>query len=374
MRLGGPELHGALLVAALVLAWLSWTAAEEEPAGTEVPVWDLGAAEISEVGYSDERREVSLTTRLDEAGGEAALWARTVKKSKPASEAEQEPGAEQKPETEAEQEPGAEQKPEPEPEQRPEPEKPEPKEPEIKEFRVNEKGNKAVARLRKPMAKRALGKVDPDREDELGLKTPEGTLSVRAGSKTRTLEVGTTAFGGGLRYVRDRDTGAAFVVEAAIVDDFRWADARLVERELHAFKRDELSAFSIERGETRKGWTKRTTAEGADPVWIEAGAVSAEADESAATWLSKLFRLRAHRYVRDSEDVEDVVAARKEEARVLRVSLSAGEKMGFLDLRRVGEDKEARFFARTEHTRGFVGVSRYLAEDLLRDLKGLLPE
>ena len=347
MRFGGPEVHGLLLVAALVLAWFSWTAGEQEPASSEVPVWDLGAGEIVEVVYHDEDREVALEKKSGESGEAAALWAKTLRKRKKQAVPE---------------------KPEP---AEAEPEKPEP---EVKEFRVNDKGTKAVERLRKPMAKRALGKLDPDREDELGLRDPEGTLTVRAGSKTHSLQVGATAFGGGLRYVRDAETGVAFVVEAALVDDFRWADARLVERELHAFAKDELTGFSIERGESRKGWTKKAAAEGAGPIWIEAGAVSADADESAATWLSKLFRLRAHRYVRDSEDVEDVVAARSEEARVLRVALSAGEKKGYLDLRKVGEDKEARFYARTEQTRGLVGVSRFLAEDLVRDLEGLLSE
>ena len=362
MRFGGPEAHGLLLVAALVLAWFSWTAGEQEPASSEVPVWDLGAGEIVEVVYHDDDREVALEKKSGETGDAAALWAKTLRKRKEQAEPDKTEPDKTEPEKTEPDKTEAEAK------------KPAPRKPEIKEFRVNDKGEKAVERLRKPMAKRALGKLDPDREDELGLRDPEGTLTVRADSKTRSLQVGATAFGGGLRYVRDAETGGAFVVEAALVDDFRWADARLVERELHAFGKDDLTGFSIERGESRKGWTKKPADEGDVPLWIEAGAASADADESAATWLSKLFRLRAHRYVRDSEDVEDVVAARSEEARVLRVALSAGEKKGYLDLRKVGEDKEARFYARTEQTRGLVGVSRFLAEDLVRDLEGLLPK
>ncbi len=162
------------------------------------------------------------------------------------------------------------------------------------------------------------------------------------------------AYGGGLRYVRDPEAGVAYVVEAKLVDDLKWADSRLVERALHTFKADDVATFTV----TAKGETK---------------AFTRETDDTAGTWLGKLFRLRADRYVAPDDNLHNLEGD-VAEVEVLKASMKTADgEAGDMRLTRFGEGTEARWYAVTERTKGRVGVSRYQADEVAKDLDGLFP-
>jgi hypothetical protein len=155
--------------------------------------------------------------------------------------------------------------------------------------------------------------------------------------------------------VRNPATDVAYVVEAKVVDDLKWADSRLVERSLHAFKADDVQTFSV----TARGATKN---------------FSRGKDDTAVAWLGKLFRLRADRYVGpddalyEGDDELPEIEMFKAEFR------TAEGEAGQLRLTRFGEGAKARWYAHTERTHGRVGVSRYQADEVSKDLDGLFPE
>ena len=376
MRLGSAEIHGALLVAALVAAWASWKA-DDTPAEKpgEVAIWDLGrAATITKVAYVAEGRSVVLEQRG--AGETGHIWATTQREKKARKEKKDEPAASQPtsqpatPAADAGPSAAADAGPKAEPE--PEPEAP----PEIdeKQFRANKKATEVFASLIRPVAKRALGSLDAAQIEEVQLKEPEATIEITASSgATKHLEVGMLAYGGGLRYVRDPDAGVTYVVEAKLVDDLKWGDSRLVERDLHAFKLKDLTAFAIKAGERSREFARTGDADASKPQWRAPETPEGEVDETAATWLGKLWRLRADRYVKDGEDVTKQGETTNAEVKVLRIDFQAKDgQSGHLELSRYGEGKDAKFYGRTEHTQSLVNVSRYQADEVEKDLEAVL--
>ena len=356
MRSRGPEVHGLLLLAALGGAWLSWTADKDEPVSQgEVVIWDLGGkGAVTAVRWEAEGRKVSLDRKKDAKG--AFVWGSTERerKVKPASAPTSQPTSKPaaNPDARKPAEPPAKAADAGEGEGEGEPAK---IELDTKVFRANDRAMDLLDTLAKPKAKRSLGPPTPEQLEELKLKTPEGTVTVVAGGKSKTLEVGMMAYGGGLRYVRDPEAGIAYVVEAKLVDDLKWADSRLVERALHTFKAEDVATFSV----TTKGETKDFTR---------------EKDDTAGTWLGKLFRLRADRYVKEGEKLHNLEGDDVQEIAVFKVSMKTSDgKAGDLALTRFGEGTDARWYAVTERTKGRVGVSRYQADEVAKDLDGLFP-
>lgn len=373
MRWRGAQVHGVLLVAALGAAWLSWTRDKDEPpADGDVPIWeaDGGKDAVGTLKYEEKGRTVMLERRMEGDGDEAEGYVWGV------SEREKPPKAESRPAAPGAGEGNGEGKGEGEGEAEGEdkgedkgvgagnaaapPAKPDV---ETKVFRVNDRGGELLTSFARPTAKRSLGKPADADLAELELAAPEGRIVVTAGGVDRTLEVGMMAYGGGLRYVRDAGSGVVWVLEAKLVDDLKWADSRLVERALHAFEEKDVRQFQVSApgGGGPRVFTR--SGEGDKAVWD---------DETAGTWLGKLFRLRADRYVAPDDKlhnfVDDVV-----ETSVLDATFQTAEgKQGNIQLTRFGDGTDARWYAVTERTHGRVGVSRYQADEVAKDLDGLL--
>lgn len=382
MKSRGAEIHGLLLVAALGAAWLSWTADDDEPASQgEVTLWDLGGkGVVTAVHWEAEGRKVALERKKGPGG--AYVWGTTERerKAKPASQPTSQPASQ--PATPPDKAAAApEAKPEPEPEAKDkggakdddkdkaedEAEDDAPVEIDTKVFRANDRALELLDSLAKPKAKRSLGPPTPEQLEELKLKAPEGVVTVTAGGKTKTLQVGMMAYGGGLRYVRDAEAGVAYVVEAKLVDDLKWADSRLVERALHTFKAEDVTTFTVTSGGAAPG-------PGTGPGPAETKSFTRETDDTAATWLGKLFRLRADRYVAEGEKLHNLEGDDVQEIEVAVVKMKTHEGAGGeLRLTRFGEGTDARWYAVTERTGGRVGVSRYQADEVAKDLDGLFP-
>ena len=352
MRSRGVEIHGLLLVAALVAAWVSWTDEDGPPQGAgEVTMWDLGGEEaVTAVRWVAKGRTAELERKAT-AGAEPYVWGRTERErqarpaSQPTSQPSSQPAASAAPAPPAATSEG---EGEGEGEEAP-------VEIDKKVFLANARAAEVMVSLAKPVAKRSLGRPSPEQLAELQLNDPEGVITVTAGSATQTLEVGMMAYGGGLRYVRNPTTDVAYVVAAKIVDDLKWADSRLVERDLHAFKSDDVQTFSV----TARGATK---------------AFTRGKDDTAVAWLGKLFRLRADRYVGPDESLHEGDAELPEVELLKAEFQTAQGQAGHLRLTRFGEGAKARWYARSERTQGRVGVSRYQADEVSKDLDGLFPE
>ena len=211
-------------------------------------------------------------------------------------------------------------------------------------------------------AVRAIGRVEGSRAEEYGLAAPEGTLIVRVGGVEHKLLVGAQAPGGLDRYVLDPARGEAFAIHADPVRDLEAAETRLLERDLHAWKEnDVVSARLTVGGRTRE------VVRGGDAgkrFWADPTARD-KADETVANWMQKLDRVRINDFVEKAPEGR---------ATVLRVDYQgASGKLGFVELSRAkdaaGKDE---WYLTSERARLWGKVTPSLADQVAQDLETIV--
>jgi hypothetical protein len=312
MRFGSVEIHATLLAVALVLAFQSWTAEDVPVAPTEeIAVWDLRASSVDSIKFLTGKRSLTIERRSDSSG--EYLWGvsvRTLNKGKKVTRL----------------------------------------------FRINSKGTEVFEQLKKLMAKRSLGVLSDETLKEMKLMGDDvARIEVKAGNQSRELRIGMGAYGGGLKYIQEPKSGTVYVIDAKVLDDLRWGDSRMVEREIVSFKTDQVAKVDLSAGEKQRSWT---TAELKNDV--------------TDTWLRKLLRLRVVQYVGKDENIREVDGKSMEATPVLQVVLtSVDDTRNTLKLIRIGKAKTARYYVESDHTHSLVSVSRALADEVERDLPGL---
>jgi hypothetical protein len=312
MRFGSVEIHATLLAVALVLAFQSWTAEDVPVAPSEeIVVWDLPASSVDSIKFLTGKRSLTIERRSDSSG--EYLWGvsvRTLDKGKKVT----------------------------------------------RPFRINSKGTEVFEQLKKLMAKRSLGVLSDEMLKEMKLTGDDvARIEVKAGNQSRELRIGMGAYGGGLKYIQEPKSGTVYVIDAKVLDDLRWGDSRMVEREIVSFKTDQVVKVDLSAGEKQRSWT---TAELKNDV--------------TDTWLRKLLRLRVVQYVGKDENIREVDGKSMEATPVLQVVLtSVDDTRNTLKLIRIGEAKTARYYVESDHTHSLVSVSRALADEVERDLPGL---
>src|SRR5262249_52458557 len=149
---------------------------------------------------------------------------------------------------------------------------------------------KKVAPLR---AVRSVGKVETNRFEEFGLDKPEGTVKVQVAGKAHELVVGGSTPGGSERYVKDSGSGVVYAIPSEVVQDFQFAESRLMERELHDFKAEDITRVRISKGpKAREAVRLPEKKDG----WADAAAPT-KLDETVGNWMSKVDRLRSNEFV-----------------------------------------------------------------------------
>ncbi len=387
-------IHAVVLVALLAAAYMVWT---REPAAnkTEIPLLSLRAG-LDQATYVDPDRTVTVARRKDDRG--AHYWVSQVTLEKPPPEPvkptakKPEPKAEaKKPEPRAEAkkpEPKAEaKKPEPKAEaKKPEPKaeakkKPEPKakpRPRVKKSKAF-KGGKAAEEMMKGLANmtvlRSLGAVSAAQLKEFGLTGSKKTLTLKSGSATRVLVLGSNTFGNMDTYIQDKQDGRVYVIRPRLISDFPHAEYRLMDRELHTFKRKEIEKVVVAAGAGKKVLLQQNRRAPAKAFWADESAPR-KRKELYNNWMDKLGRLSVMEYVAAGKaptGLKEELAVQYFDAAKslgqLRLYSAAGQapKPG-AKLTAPGKD----FFARTGNTRGLVKVSGPMAGEILRDAAGVL--
>jgi hypothetical protein len=213
---------------------------------------------------------------------------------------------------------------------------------------------KSLAPLR---ALRAVGKVEGTRAEEFGLDKPDGTLRITVDGKPQSLLIGGSTPGGSERYAKST-SGEVYAISGEIVQGLLYAESRLPERDLHAFKPEEATRVQLNKaGKSRdlsrvldknEGWADTST-----PTKL---------DETAGNWLTKLGRLHVQDWV------EKPSAVLGPENSVVKVDYFAGSKpLGTLELFRVPGDKGNEYLAKTEYGRWYARVVTSTAEQVDQD-------
>lgn len=246
-------------------------------------------------------------------------------------------------------------------------------------FLGNDTATELMQTLSRLPAIRALGAVGREKLAEFGLTSPATTLTLRGGGATRTFVVGGRTYGNNDLYLLDQSDGHVYVVRPAPVQDLLNAEFRLADRQLHRFELADIDRVVIRASEGEQTLRQHEARVPGKAFWTVASAADqSRGKELVGNWINKLGRLQVLDYVGPDEPTD----GQKER---LRVDYFDGRKrVGFIEvLQRAllvpgtvaglpGGSYE--YFARSEHTRRLIKLSRPLVEDLERDLAAVIRE
>lgn len=304
----GPIIHGALLVAALLFAYQTWTREEVlAPLTGEVVVWSLPPASIQAITFEARGRLIRIERRSDAQG--PYLWGADTRSI-------------EQYQTRAKNAPDA---------------APTDKRPyapvtvsSTREFMVSEKGDELMANLAELRALRALGKIDEDKYELYELNEETQMVSVIHDGGTRSLRVGGKIFGGTDRYAIDPSTGEGYVISQVVTRDLSNGEAGLRLAKIHDYPDEEVGKAVIEaQGQTRTMVRITTTDDKGREVrtWADAQTPGTP-DQTTANFLRGMDVLRPARFIGD-EDVSKL-------ERVVRVEYQTrvGAPLGWVELYR----------------------------------------
>ena len=212
------------------------------------------------------------------------------------------------------------------------------------------------------VANRALGKLPKEKLADLGLDKPTEKLLVRARGESWTFDLSTAA-GISAPYLRDERDGQVYVIPGMLVSDLE-APGRMIDRRMHAFHPDAFDTVSV----TASGKTIRLSARAATGSYLPQLARASAPDKSdpfAKNWHDRLWRLE----VLDVLGRGEVPASGTPQVQVRIDYSERGRPEGFIEIGKAGSD----FFARTEHTAGWMKVAGPL-DQLLKDLPQLMQD
>ncbi len=334
-------IYSALLVVALLAAYLSWTA-EEEPevdSRNKVVLVDKTAEELESITYEEDGFSVTLEPRKD-AHGEY-VWADTkrLKTPEPAKDPSSNPHDHD-----------AGVPDEPAPAAKPEET--------VRSFKTGNKGESVVEALAPFRALRKLEGASKEREASFGLDDPRGTLTLKYSGLEKSYDVGGEGYGHRDIYVRDKADGAIYLVEANTIRPLRYADSRMTEKEFHGYPRSEVKELIISDGTSRIEAVQKNRDDQSKRMWVPRGedirTVPLE------TWIQKFERTRGTGYAKPGE----AEGADK----VLSVKVVGEKGATTVDLLRgQTEQGDPMWYMRSEFTRGAIQIPTALGLDLSTD-------
>jgi hypothetical protein len=346
----GPVLHGALLAAALGLAWQTWTRDRDgKPRAATSTVWPEAGA-VTGLTLSGKLREVVVAKREGEGGG--YLWA-TVKKRTPPPPR---PAAPDGGVVEDVSVPGDEGTVT------------------TTSFPVGEEGEKALARLAPLEAVRDLGTAAA--KDDYGLGEESEKLSLEVGGTRRELVLGAKVFGGDDRYVLDPATGKVYVVAGEVLRPFDAAEFSLRERKLHAFAPGDVAEVVLRAGGKERALVRRAREaqpEGGHPprpaaaTWADAKTPD-KPDQSLANFMDRVEQLTPTEYAPPADPAGLTPVATAE------YRGKGGEALGTLELSKkpAPAGGQVEYYVKSGRTRGLAKANPLAAARVEQDLAQVL--
>lgn len=375
-------IYGALLSASLVGAYLTWTSDAEPEAGEVVVVLDAEAEQIEKIVYSSEALDMTITQRSDAAG--AYVWVESTQRkekregppddghghghSEPEDDEPHEGEEHEGGEHEGDEHEGdAHEGDAHEGEGHEEPEAEPVIEVTDKAFKAGRSGDKLLEQLAPMEAKCSLGEISGDKLAELDLAEPEATLTIhRAGKDARTFELGGEAYGTKDRYLRETSSGKVYLVDAEMIRPLKRGPTSLPDRELLGFQEADLVTLTLKTpaGDSLS-FDRRNRDDEEAAYWANAGEESR--NETAGTWLGKVFRLKSAGYVQPAEVPTGLQPAFGLE---LKAEVDGDDAAATLEiLSGVDENGDEAWFARSSHTRELVKLHRSPASQAAEDLE-----
>jgi len=214
-------------------------------------------------------------------------------------------------------------------------------------------------------AERELTVDSEDRRDAYGFDESKGTLTVRTADGTeRSFTVGGYAYGRRHVYVRDDSDDQFFVVDAGLVRPFfgpnrRLKQQRVVDTDAHRIER------IVVRGDEESAELTHHHPDDPSASYWSLGKGD-QKSPTASSWVDKLLRLRLDNFVTDDRPADLRRAA------VVELGTSSGPKTELELYRHPGGRAGTEFFAESDFTRRLVRLRRSSASTLFSDLGRLL--
>jgi hypothetical protein len=361
--------HLALFTGALVLALRAWTAEAEPKKHVEAELWGGPIQAVERVEFDSGKQRVLVEPKSDGAGRYYIGTVEDVPQApKPPDKSADGPDA-GAPALAADPHAGHGHGPddghghghEPAPSKPQEPKPP-------RRFISLEKGEDLVKSVSTLKVSRVIGKVPEDRLAQFGLdKDDKGALRVVMSGKEHKLVLGDKTPGGNDRYVKNPESGEAYVIPGSIVDDLTSAESRLVERDFHSFEDGDVTKVVIRAGDASREVVKVPNEK---DFWASPDSPTTK-DETVSNWVTKVNRLKVTTYIEDTKPQpqpdQQVVTVEYYNAR--------GTKLGFLELYRATSEKEKDrpdYVAKSEQSRWFATVLRSSGEQIDQDLKSVV--
>jgi Domain of unknown function (DUF4340) len=349
----GLFFHGALLVIAAVVAMAVWTKSEQPTkiTGEQVRVWDGSPDDVDSIEFSSKDTKLSIEARKDTLGRwYVCTLDKTVTEPAPEdSTSSARPSASSSA--------GAASATPPTP---PPPPKPKMVTHHQHQVFVSVSGAEGLVKSLAPLeAFRKIGKIDPKELSDFGLDKPKGTLRISIGGKTHSLVLGGETPGGGDRYAKDLDDGQVYAIPGEIAWNLLFAESRLVERELHKWRMNDVQRIIVSNGHAMREVVRVPKKVGA---WADPKTPS-KVDETMGNWLSKLEQLRVMQYVEKPKLAPADL--------IVRLTFyNKTDKLGTLELWKGASQKNKMpvYLVRTEYTRWYASVLHSTAAQIAQDV------
>jgi hypothetical protein len=329
-RFGGPVVHLTLFAVASALALYTMMRPEDGPQtgrAVAAELWGGSPNELRQIRFDSTELKVWIAPKSDVAGRYYVVNTERIAKAEPdpnAAVSAQKPSA-------------------------------------AKQFLSVDEATELAAALVPMKTYRSLGRVDGARMVEFGFDKPAGTLVVDVGGREHKVLVGSLTPGSDEYYIRDEATSQAYTFTAEQINRLKSADSRLMERDLHGFKVDEIAEVRVAVGTKTRALTRL---ESKADAWADKASPTT-LDETAGNFLAKLARLRPQVYL---EQVAELSAP----LFLVTYLDKKGKKLGQLELYRAGVGPDKKYFARTERTRWYSEVGRPAAEQLEQDVSAVV--
>ncbi len=358
------------LVAALVGSYLAWTDDGETVDATEVPLYSATEAELEQIHWNTETKDVIVSKRSDERGD--YWWIETIERVVPSTPDEPEappeaPVGEQPDGQPTADEPTADEPTADEPPagETPEPEEETPTPAEPTEKRSAFVGSEQAAALWADyaplVAMRELRTDGTVSDATFGLDEPEGTLEISHRGQTITMEIGGETYGSKDRYVRHN--GKIYLVDDGDLRPLQYASTRLVERGLYPYGGPDIASISVTYDGRTEQFVQQNRDDKGKAYWARS-ATPEEQDDTVETWVGKLTKLRLRAYA-DADEVGPLEP-------LFAFQVQGDDGSWPVEVLRA-PGPTGTFYARTAFNRSLVELTGSVAKNIADDLPEVLP-
>ena len=328
MKATSAAVNGALAVAGLVAAYVTWQRPKESITNDNVVVLEATKGTLNRVRYEDGTRVLEIYR----PEGEKAVWLKqsilpaklTILPTPNSVDAGFIDG-------------GAvvaiKQLPPPPP----------------REVRGNDRAETLLTRFTPFEAVRALGTLTPEKQKELGLEAAERKLTITVSGQARVYTVSNPQPGMVGTYLRDEKDGKIYLLTGSLISELEPSSQTLVERRLHTFRAPDFDEFVLSYDDKKRAYLQKD-AEIPQTMKVTAKETPDKPDELVRNWQDKVWnRLIVTEVLGKGEAPKD-----GEPQIELRIDyLARGNPKGWVEL---AKTKAGDLWARSENTAGWVGL------------------